>query len=277
MAVNSLIEGCTAIPSNPNHCYSMSTAIRLIPVLLFLSLFACQAPVTNEPDPEGLTIDELYADLPFEMPRVEAPTFPAYEVSIADFGGVGDGATSNTNAFAKAIEDISGNGGGTLIIPRGIWLTGPITLTSNLRIHTESGALVLFSKDKDEYPLVETSFEGLETYRAMSPINGRNLENIAFTGDGVFDGSGEAWRPVKKSKMAPSAWNKLVASGGVVSDDDRIWYPSQEYKDAESRGNNFNVPNLSRREQFEAIKDYLRPVMVSLVKCKNVLLDGPTF
>lgn len=111
---------------------------------------------------------------------------------------------------------------------------------------------------------------------SISPINGQNLENIAFTGKGVFDGAGDAWRPVKKGKMAPWNWEKLVESGGVLSDDGSIWYPSEKSKRGDSPGN-FNVPDLTRKEQFEAIKDYLRPVMVSLVSCKKVLLDGPTF
>ncbi len=76
--------------------------------------------------------------------------------------------------------------------------------------------------------------------------------------------------------MAPPQWKKLVASGGVLRDDGKIWCPSEQYKQADTDAN-FNVPDLTTREQFEAVKDYLRPVMVSPVHCRNVLLDGPTF
>jgi polygalacturonase len=262
----------------------MTTFSRYIPILFLLASLAlsCEQSVSpassdqHPPSTQQLTLDELYTDLPFEMPRVQEAQFSDREVSITDFGAIGDGATLNSDAFANAISKLAEQGGGTVVIPRGIWLTGPITLKSNIRIHTEAGALVIFSTNKDLYPLVETSFEGLETYRCQSPINGNDLENIALTGSGVFDGSGDAWRPVKKSKMAPPKWEDLVASGGVLSDDHRIWYPSEQYKRGDSDGN-FNVPNLSRREQFEQVKDYLRPVMVSLVGCKRVLFDGPTF
>lgn len=252
----------------------------LFMILAYLS-FSCQnSSISTESyatsPKQASFVESLYADLPFDMPRVQEPQFPDYEINLTDFGAVGDGMTKNTQAFADAISAVAKKGGGTLVIPRGIWLTGPISLQSNVRIHTEEGALVKFSDDKDDYPLVEVSFEGLETYRCTSPINGRNLENIAFTGKGIFDGSGDVWRHVKKEKMAPGSWNKLVKSGGVLSDDGRIWYPSEQYKKGDTTGN-FNVPDLSRREQFEAVKDYLRPVMVSLVKCKKVLLDGPTF
>ncbi|MGB3798994.1 MAG: glycoside hydrolase family 28 protein [Lewinella sp.] len=225
---------------------------------------------------QDITVNELYADLPFDMPRVMEPTFPDREVSIADFGAIGDGTTLNTQAIEDAIATVAEEGGGTVRIPRGMWLTGPITLRSNIRLHTDEGALVVFSEDKDLYPLVAPSFEGLETFRNTSPLNGRDLENIALTGRGVFDGSGDAWRPVKKDKMAPPQWEKLVKSGGALRDDGKIWYPSEEYKQADSDVN-FNVPNLTTREEFEQVKDYLRPVMVSFINCKNVLFDGPTF
>ncbi len=249
---------------------------RSLLLCTLLSLFSHQAAAQPSNHDDAAFLQALYTDLPFDMPKVVEAQIPDFRVSLTDFGAVGDGMTKNTRAFADAIAAVARQGGGTVVIPRGIWLTGPVTLQSNLRIHTEDGALVLFSADKADYPLVETSFEGLETYRCMSPINGRDLENIAFTGKGIFDGSGDAWRPVKKSKMAPSAWDALVRSGGVLSDDKRTWYPSEQYKQGDSPGN-FNVPKLSRKQQFEAVKDYLRPVMVSLIRCKKVLLDGPTF
>ena len=250
----------------------MKTRPRLaLPALLLLLLGGLSGLSAQE-----ITIDALYADLPFDMPRVSEPTFPDREVVITDFGAVGDGTTLNTQAINDAIATVADQGGGTVRIPRGMWLTGPITLRSNIRLHTDEGALVIFSENKDLYPLVATSFEGLDTYRNTSPINGRDLENIALTGHGVFDGSGDAWRPVKQEKMPPPQWKKLVASGGALRDDGKIWYPSEEYKRADNAGN-FNVPDLTTREEFQRVKDYLRPVMVSLVNCKGVLLDGPTF
>lgn len=218
----------------------------------------------------------LYDGLEFDMPRVQEPSFPNYSVSIMDFGAVGDGLTKNTQAFEKAIAAAAAKGGGKVVIPRGMWLTGPIVLQNNINLHAEAGAMVIFSEDFDDYPLVKTSFEGLETYRCQSPISGRDLTNIAITGKGTFDGSGDAWRPVKKSKMTDAQWKTLVKSGGVLSDDGRIWYPTASSKKGDSTGN-FNVPDFDRIEQFEEVKDFMRPVMVSLIGCKKVLLDGPTF
>ncbi len=220
---------------------------------------------------------DLYNGIEFQMPKVQEPVIPKNSVSIADFGAKSGGQELCTQAFADAINTVSKKGGGCVVIPRGTWLTGPITLKSNIELFTEKGALVIFSSDKSLYPIVETNFEGYNTFRCMSPINGRNLENIAFTGDGVFDGSGEVWRAVKKEKLTESQWKKLVASGGLVSENGKTWYPSQQFRDGEKVAE-MNVPrSLKTKAEFEKIKDFLRPVMVSLISCRKVLIDGPTF
>ena len=77
----------------------------------------------------------LYKDLPFEMNRVKRPQIPAREISIADYGGVGDGVTLNSEAFADAIDVLVQHGGGRLVVPTGVWLTGPITLKDNIELH----------------------------------------------------------------------------------------------------------------------------------------------
>lgn len=221
--------------------------------------------------------EDIYSGVEFNMPRIQEPSIPDRSVVLTDFGAKSGGMELCTKAFNDAIESLSQKGGGKLIIPRGTWYTGPITLKSNIELYAESGALIVFSTDKNLYPLVETSFEGFNTYRCMSPINGRNLENIAITGKGVFDGSGEAWRQVKKEKLTESQWKKLVASGGIVSENGKTWYPSQQFRDGEKVAE-MNVPRtLKTKAEFEKIKDFLRPVMVSLISCNKVLLDGPTF
>ena len=220
---------------------------------------------------------EIYRDIEFAMPQVIEPQIPFNEVSITDFDAVGDGLTLNTESFRRAIEALSVRGGGTVIIPRGIWLTGPIILKSNIRMHANEGALVVFSPEKNLYPLINTSFEGYNTVRCISPIYGKDLENIAFTGSGVWDGSGEAWRPVKKEKVPPPLWNDFVSSGGVVSDDGKIWYPSESYRIAQEMSD-MNVPLQSGGiEGYEGIRDFLRPVMLSLVNCRRILIGGPVF
>ena len=186
-------------------------SVTVILFVIFLITEGCaQAQVS-----ENQSNFDIYEGLEFDMPRVQEPDIPDYSVNIKDFGAVSGGQVLNSQAFAAAIEEVSQKGGGKVIIPAGIWLTGPIILKSNLELYTEPGALVIFSTNKDLYPIIETSFEGLDTWRCISPIYGKNLENIAITGHGVWDGSGDAWRFVKRGKLTANQWKELIASGNL--------------------------------------------------------------
>lgn len=219
----------------------------------------------------------LYENLPFKMERVARPVIPDLRVSVKDFGGVGDGVTLNTEAFAKAMKHISDKGGGHLDVPAGIWLTGPIEILSNCDLHVTPNAVIIFDPDRDLYPIIQTVFEGLDTRRCESPVHAEGARNISITGGGVLDGSGEAWRMVKKSKLTDGEWRKLVASGGIVSRDGRIWYPDEGFEKA-TMFSNMNVPSVDlTEEQWNEIKSFLRPNMVSLRNCENVLLEDCSF
>lgn len=218
----------------------------------------------------------LYKDLPFEMEQVHKPVIPDRTVEITDFGGIGDGKFKNTETFKNAIEGLASQGGGTLHIPRGVWLTGPIVLKSNMNLNLAKGALILFTRDYDDYPLVETNFEGLETRRCQSPVSGKNLKNIAITGEGYIDGSGDFWRPVKRQKVTESLWKKFTSRGGVYKRDD-YWFPSPKALKGDTISD-MNVPrNLKTEEDWQSVKDFLRPVMISLIECENVWLQGVCF
>jgi polygalacturonase len=245
--------------------------------LLFAAFVAMLSGWSQNSAAQNLNSGEIYQGIEFKMAKVQEPKIPNNTVNIKDFGAVNGGQVLNTEAFAKAIEAITQKGGGKVIIPPGIWLTGPIILKSNLELHAEAGALIKFSPDKSLYPLVETSFEGLNTWRCISPLYGKNLENVAFTGSGVWDGSGEVWRQVKKAKLTESQWKKFVASGGVVNKAKTSWYPSEVFMNA-SEGADQNVRlDLKTKEDFEKIHDFLRPVLVSIQNSKRVLFDGPVF
>lgn len=218
------------------------------------------------------------ADLPFDMPTVTLPAIPDREVSITEFGAVGDGCTLNTAAFADAIAALTAKGGGRVVVPGGVWYTGPIVLKDNIELHLEKDALIVFSDDQTLYPLMQIIFEGLDTWRCQSPISALDAKNVAITGEGVIDGNGDGWRAVKKDKLTDRQWQKKVRSGGIVSDDGKTWYPSESYKFGATSGSDQNVSTWARtREDFERMHDFLRPVMVAIHRCENVLLEGVTF
>lgn len=219
-----------------------------------------------------------YENLPIELTPVKAPAIPDYTVSIADFGGVADGVTLNTEAFARAMAHLKEVGGGTLVIPEGFWYTGPINFVDNVNLHAERGAFVLFSENLADFPLVASSFEGLMVERCMAPLNAVNCKNIAITGEGIFNGNGQNWRAVKRSKTTDNQWNKLVASGGVVGNKGNTWYPNENIAYGNMHPSEIDAEHISDPARLEAIRhDFSRPNMVVLRNCENVLLQGVTF
>jgi len=201
----------------------MNRSIKKYLLLSIASAFSLLYSSNVQAVSKNSSIDPaIYNDLPFKMPQVTQPSFPDYEANIIDFGAKGDGVTVNTKAINDAIKKVNSNGGGTVVIPSGLWLTGPIELLSNVNLNTENNALIVFTEDYNAYSIIKTSFEGLETRRCQSPISARNANNIAITGSGVFDGSGDAWRPVKKDKLTEKQWKDLIKSGGVLSADKKI-------------------------------------------------------
>ena len=242
--------------------------LRTIFSFLFMTVVVC-ASAKNP-------YKQFTSNLPFKMSEVKAPKIPNRKVLLTDFNADPTGSALCTDAFAKAIEALSQQGGGHLIVPRGVWLTGPVVLKSNIDFHLEKGAVVLFAADETLYPLIKTSFEGLDTRRCQSPLSADGAENISITGEGVIDGNGQYWRPVKKAKVTESHWNRMLETPGSVLLKKDYWVPSEGYAKGEN-GANMNVPNATTDEEWQAVKRFLRPVMVSLVGCKNVLLQGVIF
>jgi len=187
---------------------------------------------------------------PFEMPDFGRPSFPDRVFDIRDFGAVADGATVNTVAIDEAITACSAAGGGTVLIPAGLWLTGPIHLVSNINLHAAEGATIRFSTRFEDYlPVVLTRWEGIEVYNYSPLIYANGADNIAITGSGTFDGQGEAWFNMR-------IWQKV--------DRETLW-------NSEADG----IPVEDRIYGTE--EGALRPAMVQPINCTNVLIEGPTF
>lgn len=196
------------------------------------------------------------------------------EINILECGAVGDGVTSNTRAFRTAITEAAKNGG-RVIVPDGIFLTGPIELLSNVELHLSDNAVVLFDKNKEEYPLIITDYEGVERIRTLSPIYAVNARNISITGKGTIDGSGHLWRPVKEFKMTKRQWKKLLEKSPYVIEGNEggVWMPTKSAYEGRRQGELFPEDENALR-RATSYYDFYRPVMVSLKHCSKVRLDG---
>src|SRR5688572_25632448 len=231
----------------------------------------------------GLRVLQLQAQppkLPYSwsnLPRAAEPVFRKDTFNIVNYGAVPDGSTLNTNSINRAITACSRKGGGVVAVPAGIWLTGPVEMKSNINLHIERNAILLFTTDFNQYALVEGTYEGKRAARNQSPIYGTNLENIAITGKGIIDGNGDAWRMVGKNQLTEYEWKTKTASGGLVSSDGKTWFPSAKTKLAFDEKRTASISPGQTLKDFEDIKDFLRPNLIVFNSCKKVLLEGLIF
>jgi polygalacturonase len=217
------------------------------------------------------------------LPVIQRPTFRKDTFNISRYGAIPDGITLNTAAINKAIADASSKGGGVVLVPRGLWLTGPLVLQSNVNLHLDRSAVLQFTADYDQYPIVAGNWEGHPAARCQSPISGTDLENVGITGTGIIDGNGDVWRWIAKDRLTESEWKKKVASGGVVTEDGKTWFPSEKSlrgyktKDAGVLKAGMSLSMAATRASLDSIRDFLRPNLLVLTNCKKALLDGPSF
>ena len=214
--------------------------------------------------------------------KVTVPQFKRLEVLLSDCGAISgkldiETGRHNARVINNKVKELSENGGGTIVIPKGIWASAPIRLLSDVSIRIESQGLLKFIKSKEDYPLIITNYEGQPCIRTVSPITAENAVNVAITGMGMVDGSGDEWRPVKKFKVTDKQWEQLLKKSDNVFEtkETQIWMPTK----SSLLGNEKNIQS-DKDEALEEARDYYdfyRPVMVSLRHCTNVLLSGVTF
>lgn len=201
-----------------------------------------------------------YTGLPVEVAPVKEITFPDRRVSLPDFGARGDGASLCTEAFASAIAALEADGGGMLDIPAGVWLTGPIELKSNICLDLDRNAIILFSPDKALYVDPDP-----KARRVLPCITATRCTNIGITGEGIIDGRGHEWRPVKRSKVSDVEWKSYKAQGGEERQNGSLWYPwSSRY----GYGNVAATPEKQEKMRNDLFRVY---------HCEGILLSGVTF
>jgi polygalacturonase len=118
---------------------------------------------------------------------------PPKRYVISDFGAKGDSATLNTTAIQSAIDQCAAKGGGTVVVPSGIFISGAIFLKKGVSLEIEKGGTLKGSAEQADYPQINTRWEGEERVWTSAFINAIGLENISISGEGTIDGSGDVW------------------------------------------------------------------------------------
>ncbi|MET9632635.1 glycoside hydrolase family 28 protein [Lentzea sp. NPDC006480] len=181
------------------------------------------------------------------LARIKPPAFPDKDFDVTAYGGKADGKTDNTAAFKKAVEAANAAGGGRVVAKGGTFLTGGITLLSNVNLFVDKGAKLLFSTDPKKYlPVVETRWQGIECLNHQAFVYANKATNIAITGGGTLDGQGQTWKPWGSGGSDWSQLQKWGADGTPVA----------------------------QRKLGEGHK--LRPNLIQFVSCENILISGIT-
>ena len=213
-----------------------------------LGLLVAQASLTSgcAAGQAGFDTSHAWATVPGILQRIVPPVFPAREFAVTGFGALAGGTNDCTHAFQQAIAACHEAGGGTVTVPAGKFLTGPIHLRSNVELHLSAGAEIIFSDRFEDYlPPVFVRVGGVEIFNYSPLIYAHGCTNIAITGPGKLNGNGKAWWD----------WSRKE---------------TKEYFEMGAQG----VPVEKR--VFGTPAAAIRPSFLGFVSCANILLEGFT-
>jgi polygalacturonase len=188
--------------------------------------------------------------------QIVAPTFKNVTYNIADYGAVADDSSFlNHKSINTTIDLCSSKGGGIVLIPKGVWHTGPIVLKNNVNLHIAEGAVLLFTSDVKQYPTVLTRWEGMDCYNTSPMIYAYGQENIAITGKGTIDGGASIknWWGMRRLSAVPG---KELRGRPLLME----WCEK----------------GTPIEQRIMGPEDNLRPQLINLYKCKNILLQDVT-
>lgn len=213
-------------------------------------LLAILATLVVATDLFAQTYKDIHVEAPFQMPVIREYVFPNKDFNIIKYGAKAGGKKDNTKAIAKAVQACSKAGGGRVVVPAGVWLTGPIHFLNNVNLYLEEGAVLSFTDNPNAYlPAVQTSWEGMECFNYSPLIYAFNCRNIAITGKGVLQPKMDLWRTwFSRPKAHMEASRRLYTMAST------------------------DVP-VEQRQMAEG-ENHFRPQLIQFNRCENVLLDG---
>ena len=240
---------------------------------MILLLMLCQLIPTLATAQEISTGATLWDEATYRQieQSIRVPQFADKAYVITNYGAKATNtAAQNQKAIQKTIDLCSKKGGGRVVIPAGqTYLTGAITLKDGVNLHVEEGATLAFAFEPELYPIVETSWEGLECFNLSPCIYAFKVKDIAITGKGTIDGGGsnDTWWP----------WNGNPRFGwkeGMISQ--RGGSRARLLKNGEDGIPMYNEKGERTPERVFGPNDGLRPQLVSFNKCEGILLEDIT-
>jgi polygalacturonase len=220
--------------------------------------------------------------------RAVAPK--AGQVSILRFGARADGQTVNTQAIQTAIDEVAAGGGGTVTVPKGVFVCGALFLKPGVNLHLDKGAVLRCSTDMSHFPVQRTRIEGhFEPSFNPGLINAKSCDGLTISGSGTLDGAGrpiwdEFWRrhnaaadpdnfpnlSVARARLAVIESSRGVTIEGVTFKDSQFW--------------NLHLYRCEgvtvRRASFEVPDDYRQAPStdgIDLDSCRDVTIEGCFF
>ncbi|MBN2105580.1 glycoside hydrolase family 28 protein [bacterium] len=236
------------------HRDSASVYFKIVVTVVFIAGLFCSCT-------SGSAERTGWDRIPEILCQIRPPVFPDLDFPVTNYGAKGDRETDCTESFRKAIQACHESGGGRVIVPAGIYLTGAIHLKSNVNLHLEKKAIVLFSSDFEKYlPPVYTRFEGVELMNYSPFIYAFEQENLAITGEGVLDGQAGVDTWWSWAGRAWGGWHK--GAPHQRKDRDRLFQMAEDHIPVEKR--------------IFGKGHYLRVNFIQLYRCKNILIEGVT-
>ena len=201
---------------------------------------------------------------------IRVPQFADKTYLITKYGAKTDAtAAKNQKAIQKAIDLCSKKGGGKVIVPAGSkFLTGAIHLKSGVNLEVQEGAVLEFAFEPELYPIVETSWEGLECFNLSPCVYAFKAKDIAITGKGTIDGGGskETWWP----------WVGNARFGYKEGPAQNKGARARLLKNGEDGIPMYNEKGERSPERVFGPQDGLRPQLVNFNKCEGILIEDIT-
>jgi polygalacturonase len=200
-----------------------------------------------------VAVNEIKVKAPYGVVNIKVPDFSkCIRINITELGAVAGDKVKTSLAIAAAIDKANKAGGGVVVIPEGEWLTGKVHLKSNVNLHLNKGAVLLFSEDPADYlPAVHSTWEGMECMNYSPLVYAYECKNVAITGEGELKAKMDVWKQ---------------------------WFPRPSAH-MESIKRLYNLAwNRAPLNERQMVNDtaHLRPQFIQFNRSENILVEGVT-